>query len=403
MLAMLQTGHSSNCGWTNNFCSEDFIAFPMKSSESMCEEFLLRFRSLVLAVAEFARKSCNTADSHQIVDAQSTLSSSSKVINPACIRLIVGGAIFKSVPKLSQWIFDGTSSSTVDDNENKDNTIEIQIHPVSFSACRSRLAAAVEATDTQLLRFKNFNNLSSSSGVQPLLSQLSGYMETHRPETSGSDVAANSDSDIVIAETVSQQVIKMCVLLAVSGWVPTSSKASFQPETAADTPVSATIPSRELGSATALISVSTSNIGADCLRCDWCGRSFPLKYLMTARVDPLMQHRAFCQWGHYSDNEQVCNFTEKTPGWLQCAEAVVDCRGGPLDSSSGRKDGRNIPNRRFSAIVAESDLLSDSSHDATRHCEEQLIDSAEQAYKKIKLVLDSATLPRLSLGSRRSI
>ena len=378
----------------------------MKSSESLCEEFLLRFRSLLLAVAEFSRESCITADGQRTVNTQSVLSSSSKVINSSCIQLKVGEAVYKSVPKLSQWIFDNVSSSTIDDNENKGNTIEVPILPVSYPACRSRLAAAVEATDRQLLRLKGNNKSISSSGIQSMLSQLHGYFEVRGPGTAGGEIPTNLDADIAAAERASQQVIKMCVLLAVSGWVPTSSTAkdgvSTHRETAADATSSATMSSQESPTATALISVSTT-VAADCLRCDWCGRSFPFKYLMAAKVDPLLQHRAFCQWGHYSGTELVGDYTDKTPGWLKCAEAVGDCRGSVLLTPSDRPDGSSVSNRRLSSIIAESSLQPDSSNDSTIHREEPLGDSAEQAYKKIKLVLDSATLPRLSVGGRRSI
>ena len=411
MLLKLQKGHSSNCGWTNNFCPEDFISFPMKSSESLCEEFLMRFRSLLLAVAEFSRESCITADGQRTVDAQSVLSSSSKVTNSSCLQLKVGEAIYESVPKLSQWIFDSVSSSTIDDNENRSNTIDVPILPVSYPACRTRLAAAVEATDRQLLRFKGNNNSISSSGVQSMLSQLNGYIEVRGPGAAGGDVTTNLDADIATTERASQQVIKMCVLLAVSGWAPTTSTpkdkvtVSAHRETAANASASATTSSQESPTATALVSTPTSTLRADCLRCDWCGRSYPFKYLMAAKVDPLLQHRAFCQWGHYSSTEVVGDYSDKTPGWLKCAEAVVDCRGSVLLTPSDRPDGSNVgvSNRRLSAIIAESSLQTDSSNDSTSHREEALVDSAEQAYKKIKLVLDSATLPRLSVGGRRSI
>lgn len=396
MFIMLQTGHKSNCGWTKNFCSEDFIAFPMISSVNLREDFLLRFRSLVLAVAEFARQSCDTVDNVRAVDAQPISSSSSKVINPVCIRLKVGEPIYNCVPRLSQWTFGYISSQIIDGNQNKVNTIEIPILPISSPACRSRLAAAVEATDSQLLRFKNSDKLPFPSGV----AEVNGHLDTRAPETS-----LNADVEIVIAERVSQQVIKLCALLAVSGWIPTSSKVSLQRKTAADTYVGATMPSRNLGSATELINVSTSNVEADGLRCGWCGRSFPMKYLMEARVDPLLQHRSFCQWSHYSGNEQLGDFTDNAPGWLKCAEAVVDNRESILDCISGHPGahGCTVSNRRLSAIIAESNLRSDSSHNSTSQSEEPLIDSAEQAYKKIKLVLDSATLPRLGMSSRRSI
>lgn len=412
MLLKLQKGHSSNCGWTNNFCPEDFISFPMKSSESLCEGFLMRFRSLLLAVAEFSRESCITADGQRTVDAQSVLSSSSKVTNSSCIQLKVGEAVYKSVPKLSQWIFDSVSS-TIDDNENRSNTIEVPILPVSYPACRTRLAAAVEATDRQLLRFKGNNHSISSSGVQSMLSQLNGYIEVRGPGASGGDVTTDLDADIATAEGASQQVIKMCVLLAVSGWVPTSStpkdkvEVSAHRETAAIATASASTSSQQSPTATAIISAPTSTLGADCLRCDWCGRSFPFKYLLAAKVDPLLQHRAFCQWGHYSGTEVLGDYNDKTPGWLKCAEAVVDCRGSVLLTQSDRPDGSTVgvSNRRLSTIIAESSLQlqSDSIHDSTSHREEPLVDSAERAYKKIKLVLDSATLPRLSVGGRRSI
>jgi hypothetical protein len=382
----------------------------MKSSESLCEEFLMRFRSLLLGIAEFSRESCITEDGQRTVDAQSVLSSSSKVTNSSCIQLKVGEAIYKSVPKLSQWIFDNVSSSTID-NENRSNTIEVPILPVSYPACRTRLAAAVEATDRQLLRFKANNNSMSSSGVQSMLSQLNGCIGVRGPGADGSDVTTNLDADTATAERASQQVIKMCVLLAVSGWVPTSStakdkvKVSAHRETAAGATASAVTSSQESPTATALISAHTSTLAADCLRCDWCGRIFPFKYLMAAKVDPLLQHRSFCQWGHYSGTEVVGDYTDKTPGWLKCAEAVVDCRGSVLLIQSDRSDGSSVgvSSRRLSAIIAESSLQPDSSHDSTSSREEPLVDSAEQAYKKIKLVLDSATLPRLSVGGRRSI
>jgi hypothetical protein len=385
----------------------------MKSSESLCEEFLMRFRSLLLAVAEFSRESCITADGQRTVDAQSVLSSSSKVTNSNCMQLKVGEAVYKSVPKLSKWIFQSVSSSTIDDNENRSNTIEVPILPVSYPACRTRLAAAVEATDRQLLRYKGNNNSISSSGAQSMLSQLNGCIEVRGPRAAGGDVTTTPDADIATAERASQQVIKMCVLLAVSGWVPTSStakdksKVSAHRETAADASASATTSSQESPTATALVSAPTSTLGADCLRCDWCGRSYPFKYLMAAKGDPLLQHRAFCQWGHYSGTEVLGDYTDKTPGWLKCAEAVVDCRGSVLLTQSDRPDGSSVgvSNRRLSSIIAESSqqLQPDSSTDSTSHKEEPLVDSAEQAYKKIKLVLDSATLPRLSVGGRRSI
>lgn len=405
MLTVLQTGHKSNCGWTKNFCSEDFIAFPMISSENLREDFLLRFRSLVLAVAEFARQSCGTVDSVQAVDAQPISSSSSKVINPVCIRLKVGEPMYNCVPRLSQWTFGYISSPIIDDNKNKVNTIEIPILPISSPACRSRLAAAVEAADSQLLRLKNSDKLSLPSGVHSIVVEVSGHLDTRAPETSAGDITLNPDIEIVTAERVSQQVIKLCALLAVSGWVPTSSKVNLQQKTAADTYVGATMPSRNVGSATELINVSTSNVEADGLRCGWCGRSFPMKYLTEARVDPLLQHRSFCQWSHYSGNEQLGDFTDDAPGWLKCAEAVVDNRESILDNISGQPDahGCTVSNRRLSAIIVESNLHSDSCHNSTNHSEEPHIDSAEQAYKKIKLVLDSATLPRLGMGSRRSI
>lgn len=403
MLIMLQTGHKSNCGWTKNFCSEDFIAFPMISSENLREDFFLRFRSLILAVAEFSRLSCDTVDSVQAVDAQPISSSSSKAINPVCIRLKVGEPIYNCAPRLSQWTFGYISSPIVDDNKNKVNTIEIPILPISFPACRSRLAAAVEATDNQLLRFKNSDKLPFQSGVHSIVAELSGQSDTRAPGTSAGDISLNPDLEMITAERVSQQVIKLCALLAVCGWVPTSSKVSLQRKTSADTYVGATMPSRNMGSATELINVSTSNVEADGLRCGWCGRSFHMKYLMEARVDPLLQHRSFCQWSHYSGNEQLGDITDNASGWLKCAEAVLDSRESILDSISGQPDGCTVSNRRLSAIIRESNLRSDSSHNSTSRCEEPLTDSAEQAYKKIKLVLDSATLPRLGMGSRRSI
>jgi hypothetical protein len=197
-------------------------------------------------------------------------------------------------------------------------------------------------------------------------------------------------------EITARIAVKMSFLLAICGWNPVHSTG-----TSTDSSVGAKAATSSSPSPTAASTVASSSLCS--FRCEWCGRSFPLSYLLSTPTDPLFQHRAFCLWAHSSGVSGVDSQFSTLPGWQQCASSVYEC------SSNQQPEMQNIlhdisnsaSSRRESASGDAESAPGSSSKRIAR--KDATCGDAEQAYKKIKSVMDSAALPRLSLNGRLSI
>ena len=249
-----------------------------------------------------------------------------------------------------------------------------------------------------------------------------------------------------------EAVLRACILLALCGWMPVTTSTTGAASTT--TTSMGGHGSNGQGSSTASCSSSGGDRGSDnvavSFRCNVCGRTFPMTCFLASsssssssstttaiapsHIDPLSQHRAFCLWARSESINSSPSHHEgiplvpdlgssipSMPGWLHCALAMTDIDPTPpssssstaftVTSSSSFMEQRQLSQHRQSSSLTSTTLemhhhihtnvpTSTSNHSSTYHPISQEHTSgihsnnnidAEQAYKKIKLVLDMAT------------
>lgn len=354
------------------------------------EEFLLRLRTILLSITEFARNTCETvADKQTIEDIRSSASNNEaescssivQKLSSSRMQVLIGAEVLNSASELASWLM----------RDQTGNVIELPLLAASSSACRSRIAATVEIISVLLSRCSGGNNVLTAGDTSGLLSailSLNGPSSSHEIGILGEENRASED--VVTA----RQAVKMSVLLAICGWNPVHSTG-----TSADLSVRANPTATTSSSPGAVSAVASSSLSS--FRCEWCGRSFPLSYLLSSPTDPLFQHRAFCLWAHSSGVSGVDSQLNTLPGWQQCASSV---NGYSSSEQSERCDISNSSassSRRESASGDTEGIPGSGSKKIAR--KDTPCGDAEKAYKKIKSVIDSAALPILNLNGRLSI
>ena len=238
-------------------------------------------------------------------------------------------------------------------------------------------------------------------------------------------------------------VLSACMLLALCGWMPMITTTTAVAATATTTTTSTGSTSVGTGtsgneSGTASFSSSVDGGGSDnvvvSFRCNICGRAFPMTCFMAspsssssssssstaAHCDPLSQHRAFCLWAraesttNHSHGAFVTDpgsSIQSMPGWLHCANAMTDIDATPSSSSASTtsfsftgqgqrmQEGQSSSTSTLLGIDSHPRTTSPAStytfaHHPTLQDNTSGMNSsidAEQAYKKIKLVMDMAT------------
>ena len=366
----LSSGHSSHCGWTNNFCSGEFLSFPETSSESLVVELLQRVRLTLLALFEWARIISETEG--EGAAAQGT---PSKVTSSSRLKVEVGSSISSSSPQLSKWLFDGIPLG------NGGAVLEMVLSDVCSSSSRAHVTAAVERISSML----RSSRVSSSSSLPSDSSRSPGLIVVEPPTEAIDEGAGGDESVCPILRSLlppgtgskEDHLIRISVLLAVCGWDPVASITTV-PAAPTSVEIAAT-------ASTATPSADTraaSRISLDSVRCSMCGRSYPFKFLLSSPVDPLFQHRTFCLWAHASSDDVLAGPEAVSPGWLQCASAVLS-----IDSDGKRR-------------IADDWVSPGSVNTGPDRGEGG---DAEQTYKKIKLVLDRAAFPRVNQTGRLSM
>lgn len=390
LLQLLRSGHSSHCGWTNNFCSEEFLTFPARSSAKFIEEFLLRVRAILLSITEFARDACETAADQQIIEDirsspsnKDTESCSTLVdtLTSSRMQVLIGNDVLNSASELSDWLLKDLQSG---------NVVEFPLLPASSATCRSHIAATVESITALLTRCTGRGTTLTADDTSGILNAILSPNDRNGPTRElGMSCSVRSLSQ---DELTARKAVKMSVLLAVCGWNPVQSTVA-----SADISSKAKATSTPTSSASAPVSAVTgSSLGS--FQCEWCGRSFSFKYLLSSPADPLFQHRAHCLWAHSTRATGAESQAQVPPGWQQCASSVISSSN---QQSESQDSLRGSTSRRESGSGgAESVPGSGTKRVASR---EPSCGDAEQAYKKIKSVIDSAALPRLSLNGRLSI
>ena len=315
------------------------------------------------------------------------------------LRVQVGSVMNSSAPRLSKWLLDGPCRGTVE------RVLGITVSDMSSLSCRSCLAIAVDKIDSFLDTSIGSDFLSKSSTLSAAV---------HDILAGGSEDAMCSEDEVVspvlqallipAADTNSSsepecaaRMIRISVLIAVCGWTPVVAT------TLAAAPSSSAANSAQTSSnnSPAIIKKAPSNVtvsGLETFHCNLCGRSFPFKYLFTSAtpVDPLFQHRTFCQWAHADLGDAITDLingqlhADNIPGWLQCANSLYPQRGQEVRGSTA--GGAALGEKR-----------NQSSPLSLIHNKGERCGDAEQAYKKIKLVLDMAAFPRVSKAVRYSI
>lgn len=226
-------------------------------------------------------------------------------------------------------------------------------------------------------------------------------------QTSASELESSSvgvDNDILCV----QQLIKVSVFLATCGWSPIASASptvglsEISPTAIASEAAGVTKVAEKTIQSKGKVAKQTNKI--DSFKCDFCGRCFPFKYLLTSfGIDPFFQHRSFCLWAK-ADNE---GGGTSLPGWLLCARALVNDREGDVITGhiGNGVSGQNKASRRLSR---GRESLSPGSGGAGSERAGTVKDDyigvdAEYAYKKIKLVLDFSALPRVTHKGKSSL
>jgi hypothetical protein len=394
LLELLRTGHSSHCGWTNNFCSEELLTFPAKSSEIFIEEFLLRVRTILLSITEFARDACETAaDRQEIEDVQRSSSSheaescSSHVqkVTSSRLQVLIGADVLNSASDLASWLLRDLPDG---------NVIELPLLAASSPACRSRIAATVEIISALLSRCTGGNTVLTTGDASGILNTILSPNGGNTSNVIG--ILGGEHHQVSEDEITARIAVKVSFLLAICGWNPVHSTG-----TSADSSVGAKAATSSSPSPTAVSTVASSSLCS--FRCEWCGRSFPLSYLLSNPTDPLFQHRAFCLWAHSSGVSGVDSQLSTLPGWQQCASSVYEC------SSNQQPEVQDILHDTSSSTSSRRESASGDAESAPGSSSKRIArkdatcGDAEQAYKKIKSVMDSAALPRLSMNGRLSI
>ena len=352
----------------------------MKSSESLRVDFLQRVRIVLLAIAEWSRDVCETNDNGTLAV---KLPSNSK------LQVQVGSSIRDSAPELSKWLLGGQR-----DSGSANVILSTILSDISNPSCRGYLAMAVEVIDG-LISCSGDCNISSVSASDSALSSKDGITEKSLIDGSSSTILQALLLPMVDASSAenllnSHELIRISVLMAMCGWTAISSANIAAAKSADDTPASIATSVTATGEIYTSMQVSI----LDSFRCDLCGRSVPFKYLLCSPVDPLYQHRTFCLWANASEqnlevDSELKIKSEVPAGWLQCVKAVINLDNNPLITSLSQREsiGVSVQNHQ----------------DKIEHGREELCSDAEQAYKKIKLVLDRAAFNRVGQKSRQSI
>ena len=235
----------------------------------------------------------------------------------------------------------------------------------------------------------------------------------------------------------------------------TAGTASTNTTLSASTPIGSTSVSNGNGSGSGGHGSSTASCisggggdgGSDnisvSLRCNVCGRTFPMTCFLApssssssstaSHGDPLSQHRAFCLWAFsesindsHSRHEStgtplVTDLGSSLPGWLHCAHAMtgIDPPSSSSTASATTSSSSFVGQRQLTQQGQSSSSSSFTQHGMDLHTRTNAPAStptlthlpmsqdnttfgissssssssigAEQAYKKIKLVLDMAT------------
>ena len=327
-------------------------------------------RSTLLALAEFSRLITQSIidQDNGGSDERAVSNSPTPAVSCPILKVKIGKSVRDNFSSFAQKLLNDSLSSDA-----SGSVIELPLRDVSSPECRSLIAAAVEITDS-LLKNSSYCDLVHTPLVdESARSVLEDLLQ------------GDSRLEVATEDRSTRQLVKLCVLTSICGWTPTkllTTPAAIPSSTLSA--LSSSGPPIDVAPAT----FSTSTGALDGFKCDWCGRSFPFKYLLSTAVDPLFQHRGFCVWAHSIAIEGT---SDTAPGWVQCAEAVV----------GNLKDPQSIsaPDACASGLECSSSTTSRASDGAVRVRRESYSSAAEHAYKKIKSVLDSATSPRLSLSS----
>lgn len=346
------------------------------SSEVLREDFLQRMRNTSLALAEFSRVSTQSITDQEIGDSneRAVRNSPTPTTTVSCpiLKVKIGKSVLDNFSSLAERL--RCNSLPFDANG---SVIELRLRDASSSECRSLIAAVIEVTDS-LLKNGSYSDLVHTPLEDETSRSVLDYLLLGdcRPELAAEDRST-------------KQLVKLCVLTSICGWTPTKllTAAAATPSSTLSNATSAVTNSGtsiEVSAATP----SASNVALDGFKCDWCGRSFPFKYLLSTAVDPLFQHRGFCVWAH---SIAIGGTVEIAPGWVQCAEAIVGNQKDPQPVSAPVSCGAGQEASSSSSTISSSGVA--------RVRRESYTSAAEHAYKKIKSVLDSAISPRLSLSS----
>lgn len=395
LLESLRTGHSSHCGWTNNFCSEELLTFPARSSEIINEEFLLRLRCILLSITEFARDTCETTADQQIVeDIQSSpnneeaksYSSLVQKLRSSRMQVLLGADVLNSASDLASWLLRDQSG----------NVLEFPLLAASSPSCRSRIAATVEIISALLSKCTGNNTILTAGDASGILSAI---LSPNIANTSNEIGVLGQENRILEDDVTARQAVNMSIFLAICGWNTVYSAGASADSSVRTNTATTTSPSPAAVSASAVASSSSCSF-----RCEWCGRSFPLSYFLSSPTDPLFQHRAFCLWAHSSGITGVDTQLNALPGWQQCASSVFGCTSiQPCELQSVLHDSCSSSSSRRVSASGDGDADHAPGSNSKRIARKDgLYGDAEQAYKKIKSVMDSAALPRLSLNGRLS-
>lgn len=402
MISSLRNGHLTHCGWTNNFCGEEFLNFPPTSSEILREDFLRRLRNTLLALAEFSRSSTlsiignQTGGSEGVNDEGIVSNSAATAVSSPILKVRIGKSLCHNFSSLSQWLLNNSLPLHA-----SGSVIELPLRAVSYSECRSLIAATIEFTDSLLKKSSYSHLLHPQLEDENTISLLDDLLQFDTRK-SNEDCRLEAVIDGVTAEDrTMRQLVKLCVLTSICGWSPTKllTSAISAPSSSLSEGGSSYLSNHQVDVAPAAIPASATGDAFDGFKCDWCGRSFPFKYLLSTAVDPLFQHRGFCVWAHSTEVEGISDDVRQStlhhtaPGWLQCAGAVAN----------SLQNNPSVCALEIGVAGQESGSATTTSDGTGCSTRETSSGSAEHAYKKIKLVLDSATSPRLSLNGRLSL
>lgn len=408
---LLQHGHDAHCGWKNNGCPTDFLKYPTRSFESLNIEMLQRTRLTLLAIIDFAKRNegqpANTLMiSNASISATTPSSSTSSTSSSKLMRVQVASVIRDTVPDHANWFLLSNASSSSDSTLSS-SSIQFSLAECVQSESLLKIASVVKCIDRQIKAYSVGYNVfvGSEEGMDKESQEnpLAILDSLLRPISQNIDGTANNSFNSVSI----QQIVKTSILMAVTGWTPIATTTTVSLNNTSNTN---TIRAEGVVIDGVLIGGRMES-SMDSFKCNMCGRCFPLKYLLSdTAVDPLFQHRSFCLWAQYRNDTTTNNIDSKSeefvsqndiscePGWMHCVNAIMNKTSGVspliLDSVSRRSSLENRVNIDRNGGEISSMALGDGL---------EYRENAEQVYKKIKLVLDLASTPRIPQQGRFSL